>query len=121
VATFFSGYFALKVLLTALVVVGVAALARQYSLLAAILASLPLTSILAFVWMHVEGQDNATIAALSGQILWLVLPSLAFFAVFPLLLRLDWAFVPALLGAALVTAGAYGLMLKILAVLSKAA
>lgn len=121
-ATFFSGYFLLKVLITAVVVVGVAALARQYSLFAAVLASLPLTSILAFVWMHVEGQNNAAIAALSGDVLWLVLPSLVFFAVLPVLLvKFEWAFFPALAVAMVLTAIAYAAMLKILAVLVKAA
>ncbi len=45
------GYYALKVLLTALVVVAVSELAKRYSALAALLAALPLTSLLAFVWL----------------------------------------------------------------------
>lgn len=120
-ATFFSGYFLLKVLVTALVVAGVSVLAKQYSLLAAVLASLPLTSILAFVWMHVDGQSNAEVAALSKEIFWLVIPSLVFFVAFPLLLRMELAFFVALGLAALVTAAAYGAMLKTLAVLGNGA
>lgn len=120
-ATFFSGYFVLKVLVTALVVAGVSALAKQHSLLAAVLASLPLTSILAFLWMHAEGQGNAEIAALAKEIFWLVLPSLVFFVTLPLCLRAEMAFFPALGLSALATAIAYGAMLKTLAVLGNAA
>lgn len=120
-ATFFSVYFVLKILVTALIVVGVAELAKHYSLFAAILASLPLTSILAMMWMHVDGQSNSEIAALSKQIFWLVIPSLAFFVAFPLLLRLQLHFFVALALASLTTAAAYGAMLKILAMFAKSA
>lgn len=118
-ATFFSGYFLLKVLITAMAVAGISVLAKQYSWVAALLASLPLTSILAFVWMHVEGQPRESIAALSSEVFWLVIPSLVFFVVFPLLLRLQMTFFLALLLAALATAVAYGGMLAALARLAK--
>lgn len=114
VATFFSGYFLLKVLVTALAVAGITELAKQHSWMAAVLASLPLTSILAFIWMHVEGQPREAIATLSGEVFWLVIPSLLFFIVFPLLLRLQITFFPALTAAALLTALAYGGMLFLL-------
>lgn len=118
---FFSGYFLLKVLITAVAVAGISLLAKHYSWVAALLASLPLTSILAFVWMHIEGQPRESIAALSGEIFWLVIPSLAFFVVFPLLLRLQMTFFLALLLAAAVTAMAYGATLFLLTVFAKAA
>ena len=44
--------FLIKTILSALVIAGVSELAKKYSLLAALLASLPLTSILAFVWLY---------------------------------------------------------------------
>ncbi|MCH2547852.1 MAG: DUF3147 family protein [Alphaproteobacteria bacterium] len=120
-ATFFSGYFLMKILITALIVVGVSELAKHYSLFAAVLASLPLTSILAFIWMHVDGQSNAEVAALSKEVFWLVIPSLLFFIVFPMMLRLNVAFFVALLISIAATALAYGAMLKIFAISSKAA
>lgn len=95
--TFFSGYFLLKVLITVLIV----------AVFAALIASLPLTSLLAFIWLHVEGQEPQELAALSHQIFWLVILSLLFFLVFPLLLRVNLPFFIALLGAAMVTAMAY--------------
>ena len=53
---------------------------------AAILASLPLTSLLAFIWLYGETGDTGKIASLSVSIFWYVLPSLVLFIALPLLL-----------------------------------
>jgi hypothetical protein len=80
-------YYALKVLLSAVLIVVISEIAKRSSGFAALVASLPLTSLLAFVWLHVEGAPASEIAGLSGQIFWLVLPSLVLFVLLPLLLR----------------------------------
>jgi len=105
---------ALKVLLTALVVVAVAETAKRSTLVAALVASLPLTSLLAFVWLYLDTRDSARVAALSYDILWLVLPSLALFVVLPALLRLGWGFWSSLGAASACTALAYGATLALL-------
>jgi len=97
----------IKVLLTAVVVVAVAEIAKRSSFWGALLASLPLTSLLAFVWLYLETGNSQSVAALSQSICWLVLASLPFFLVLPFLLRAGWPFWPSLLGACLVTVGAY--------------
>lgn len=88
-------YYVLKIAVTALIVVGVSELAKRFSLFAAILASLPLTSILAMIWLYIETNDGPKVAALSNGIFWMVLPSLLFFLVFPgfmkLGMKLPWA------------------------------
>lgn len=104
-------YYAVKILLSATILVAISELAKRHSGLAALLASLPLTSLLAFVWLHVEGSQPAALAELSLQIFWLVLPSLALFVALAWLLRNGLGFWPALGLAALVTVGAYQLML----------
>lgn len=101
-------YFLAKTLTTALVVAAVSELSRRFSLLAALLASLPLTSILAFIWMYHEQRDAAPIIRMSYDIFWLVLPSLAFFLMLPFFLKLGWPFVSALLSACLLMAVLYG-------------
>ena len=53
------GYFALKTIVTALIVALVSELSRRYSLAAAALASLPLVSVLAFVWIYLGTQNTA--------------------------------------------------------------
>lgn len=50
------------------------------------------------------------VAALSGSIFWLVLPSLALFLVLPRLLRAGLSFYPSLALACAVTVAAYGAM-----------
>ena len=98
---------AVKVLLTAAVVVAVSEIAKRSSLWGAVLASLPLTSLLAFMWLYVETGNTQGIASLSQSIFWLVLASLPLFLVLPLCLRSGWPFWPSLGGACAVTVGAY--------------
>jgi hypothetical protein len=100
---------ALKVLISALLVAGAAELARRSTLAGALLASLPLTSILAMIWLWRDGASPAQIADFSGGIFWFVLPSLLLFVVTPLLLRSGWSFWPSLAAGCAVTAAAYGI------------
>lgn len=79
--------FMVKILVTALVIAGVSELAKRQSWMAAILAALPLTSILAMCWLYWDTGDSARVAELSRNILWAVLPSLLFFWILPLLLK----------------------------------
>ena len=107
-------YYALKIALSALVIVLVSELAKRHSNFAALIAALPLTSLLAFVWLHVEGTPNKDLATLSLQIFWLVIPSLLLFVLLPCLLKLEWPFWPSLGISIAATAGAYLAMLPVL-------
>jgi hypothetical protein len=80
-------YYAFKVIISALVIVTISEVAKRSSGFAALIASLPLTSLLAFIWLRAEGSSSTQIAQLSSQIFWLVLPSLVLFLVLPVLLR----------------------------------
>ena len=82
----------IKVLLTALLVVAIAEIAKRSTLMGAVLASLPLTSILAIVWLYTDTGDVARVAELAGSVFWLVLPSLALFMVLPAALKAGWSF-----------------------------
>jgi hypothetical protein len=103
--------FLLKTLISALLIAGASELARRSTTAAALLISLPLTSLLAIVWLWRDTHDPMRIAALSSEIFWLVLPSLSFFIALPLALRFGVSFWPALAIAATVTAIAYSAML----------
>lgn len=107
-------YYVVKVLLSALVIVAVSEIAKRSTAFAALVASLPLTSLLAFIWLRLEGEAPAKIGELSGQIFWLILPSLVLFPLLPLLLRYGFGFWTSLCAAIGGTAGAYLLMLPIL-------
>ena len=96
-----------KVALSAAVIVAVTELAKRSTLWGALLASLPLTSLLAFVWLYLDTGNTERVAALSTSIFWLVLPSLPLFLLLPWLLRHEWNFWPALALSSLVTVAAY--------------
>jgi len=74
----------------------------------AILISLPLSSILAAIWLYRDTNDTDKVASLSWSILWVVVPSLVFFAVFPAALRGGVSFWPALAFACVATGVSYG-------------
>ena len=81
-----------KVVQTA-VVVAVSDVAKRSTVAGAVLGSLPLTSLLAFVWLYSETGDVQKVAALSQVIFWLVLASLPFFLILPALLTAGgWGF-----------------------------
>lgn len=108
------GYYVLKLAVSALVIVIVSEIAKRNSAFAALIASLPLTSLLAIIWMHVEGSQVGEIAALSRQIFWLVLPSLVLFLTLPVLLRSGMAFWPGIGIASSLTILGYFLLMLIL-------
>ena len=104
----------IKVLLTSVLVVAISEAGKRSALLGAILASLPLTSLLAFLWLYAETGDTTKIASLSLGICWLVLPSLILFIALPMLLRAGWTFPLALAVSIGLTASGYAVMLMIL-------
>lgn len=106
--------YVLKIMLSAIVLVTIAELAKRSSFWAAALASLPLTSLLAFAWLYLESGDINRVSALSHGIFWLVLPSLVLFLALPFLLRNGFSFWLSLLFSCLLTAIAYFGMIKLL-------
>jgi hypothetical protein len=107
-------YFAIKVIVSALLIAAISEIAKRSSGFAALVASLPLTSLLAFVWLHLDGAGPAEIANVSRQILWLVIPSLLLFLLFPVLLKAGIGFWISLTASVAATAGLYVGLLPIL-------
>ena len=108
------GYYAVKVLVSAVLIVLIAEIAKRNTLFGALIASLPVTSLLAFIWLYLDTGNSARIAELSTGVFWLVLPSLAFFILLPLALRSGWTFWPSLLTAMAATVACYGIMVLLL-------
>jgi hypothetical protein len=100
-------YTAIKVGLTAILVVTASETAKRSSLLGAVLASIPLVSVLAMIWLYIDTRDAEKVASLATGIFWLVLPSLVLFIVLPLLLRGGMNFYTSLGLSIALTAGAY--------------
>jgi hypothetical protein len=105
---------AIKVLATAVLVVAISEVAKRSSLMGAVLASIPLTSLLAIIWLYADTGDTEKVADLATGIFWLVLPSLALFIALPLLLRAGVPFTLSLIGACALTVASCFLMLGIL-------
>ncbi|MFO7895971.1 MAG: DUF3147 family protein [Candidatus Cloacimonadales bacterium] len=90
-------YYFLKISISALLILLISEVAKRSSILGAILASVPLLSVLAIFWLYFETKDVEQIANLSQDIFWLVIPSLSFFIILPILLRAKVHFFPSML------------------------
>ncbi len=80
-------WYVTKVLISAVLIVLIAEVSKRSSLLGAVLASVPLVSVLAMIWLYVDTRDVEKVAALSRDVFWLVLPSLSLFLIMPPLLK----------------------------------
>ena len=86
------GFFIIKTLVTSVIIVTASELSKRFTLLSSLLAALPLTSILIFFWIYIEQKDVNKIAAMSSEIFFLVIPSLAFFLILPFLIKKGFGF-----------------------------
>jgi hypothetical protein len=100
-------YLGIKALLSGVIVMAVSEVARRSPSIGGLIASLPLVSILAIIWLWRDTGDTARIAAHSESTFWFVLPSLPMFLVFPVLLRHGVNFWLALGAVSLMTIGLY--------------
>lgn len=82
----------IKLLISAVTIVIVSELGKRVSWLAALVASLPLTSLLALIWLYIDTKNPEKVIALSKGVFWAVLPSLTFFVVFPILMKWSHSF-----------------------------
>ena len=80
-------YAAIKALLSGVIIATVSEVAKRNPAIGAIILSLPLISILAFIWLWRDTADTEGIAALAQSTFWFVLPTLPMFLVLPALLR----------------------------------
>lgn len=80
-------YLALKATISGVLIAIASTLAKRYPGFGALIASLPLVSLLGMVWLWSDKPDAENMAAHAGATLWYVLPSLPMFLLMPLLLR----------------------------------
>jgi len=85
-----------KVLISAVLIVLIAEASKKAPNVGALIASLPLLSVLGMIWLYLDTRDTELIAVHSMGTFWFVLPSLPLFLVLPWLLRRDWSFIWAL-------------------------
>jgi hypothetical protein len=104
----------IKYLLTSAVVVLVSEFAKRSDRLGGLVAALPLVTVLALIWLHVEGQSQQKIANHAWYTFWYVVPTLPMFLAFPALLpRLGfWPTLAACVAITLVCFGLFALLLR---------
>jgi len=104
-------YLIVKALLSGIIVMIVSEIARRSPSIGGLIASLPLVSILAIIWLWRDTSDVERIARHTESTFWFVLPSLPMFLVLPALLRHGMGFWIALPAVCLLTVALYGLMI----------
>lgn len=80
-------YYTIKVLISAIIIVLISEIAKRSEILGAILASIPIVSVLGIFWLYNDTKSITAVSTLSKGIFWMVIPSLIFFITFPILLR----------------------------------
>jgi hypothetical protein len=99
-------YLVIKAAISGVIVALVSEIARRHPGWGGLVASLPLTSLLAMVWLWRDSSDSLKVAELASSTFWFILPSLPLFVVLPMLLRSGLAFWAAM---AIVVAGTLAL------------
>jgi len=107
-------YYILKISITTLLIVIISEIAKRSSLIGAILASVPLVSVMAMLWLYIDTKDISKVSALSTSIFWLVLPSLSLFVTFPLLVRQGINFYLSISVSIGITVFSYWIMISVL-------
>jgi hypothetical protein len=81
-----------KIVVTAFLVFVISEVSKRSTFFGALLASVPIVSVLAMIWLYNDTRDVAQVAVLSRSVFWLVLPSLVLFILLPVLLARGYHF-----------------------------
>jgi hypothetical protein len=96
-------YLVLKALVSGVIVMAVSEIAKRSPAFGALVASLPLVSLLAIMWLWRDTGDTKRIADHAEATFWYVLPSLPMFLALPGMLRSGVPFWWALLSSCVLT------------------
>ena len=80
-------YLVIKTIVSAILIVIISEIAKRSPALGALIASLPLVSVLGMIWLWRDTQDSARLADHTQATFWYVLPSLPMFLLIPFMLR----------------------------------
>ena len=103
-------YLVLKAAISGVLVAAASEVARRFPGWGALIASLPLVSVLGMIWLWHDRPDAANMAAHAEATFWFVLPSLPMFLAIPWMLRSGVNFWAALLVGCAITMALYLLM-----------
>ena len=80
-------YLIIKAGISGAIVAAVSEIARRHPGWGGLLASLPLTSLLAIIWLYRDSSDAERVAQLSVSTIWFFIPSVPLFIALPVLIR----------------------------------
>ncbi|MDA5194587.1 DUF3147 family protein [Govanella unica] len=106
-------YLLVKAVLSAVLIVAISEVAKRSPGFGALIASLPLVSVLGMIWLWHDKPDAENMAAHAQATFWYVLPSLPMFLVIPTLLRQGLSFWIALSVGCVLTIALYTTMIWI--------
>lgn len=106
-------YLATKAALSGVIIALVSEISKRYPGFGALVASLPLVSVLGMLWLWRDRPDAANMAIHVEATFWFVLPSLPMFLLIPALLRHGTSFWTALIAGCVLTIALYLLMTAI--------
>jgi len=100
-------YYIAKLVITTFLIVLISEISKRSSLAGALLAAIPLVSILAMTWMYVDTKSSESAVQFSQNIVWLIAPSMTLFIAFPILIKKGLGFYPSMLISIFLTVFAY--------------
>jgi len=104
----------LKTVFAAVLIVAISEISNRSSVIGAIMASIPIISVMGIIFLYIDTHSIAAVSHLSTGIFWMVLPSLIFFLCLPALLKLKINFPISLILSLSVMIMAYFIMVFVL-------
>lgn len=103
-------YLAIKALISGLIVAAASEIARRWPGVGGLIVSLPLVSLLTFIWVWQDTRNSEKVAELAQGAFWFFLPSMPMFLALPAMLRTGIGFWTAFAISVAGTAALYLLM-----------
>ena len=95
--------FAIRAILSGIIIALIAVIGRKAPAAGALIAALPLISVIGMIWLWRDTSDSLLIANHAEATFWYVLPSLPMFLLMPWLLRAGYSFWIALISGIAMT------------------
>ncbi|MCG6192356.1 DUF3147 family protein [Leptospira sp. FAT2] len=106
-------YLIIKYGITAALVVLVSEIAKRSDKIGALIASLPLVTVLTLIWLYFEKQSTEKIGNHAYYTFWYVIPTLPMFLIFPYLLK-RFGFWPSISVSVVITIISFGIFALLL-------
>jgi len=107
-------YYLLKLIISSCIIVIVSEISKKSSFFGAILASIPIVTVLSMIWLYIDTKDIGKIKNFTFNIFWMVIPSLVLFISLPFLINFGVNFWSSLATAIFLTIIFYILTILIL-------